>query len=122
MAIEQNLLPRTRCSRVALELGVNNRIMTRIGIQHFSLCSMLLKQSPQECSTSSTVLCVIWPGRNCFEGYKFLKRLNELILMNFRFVGFRISVTAIDVPHGYGVVVRSCDVELLITESGDCRR
>jgi len=82
MAVKENFLSLSGGCRIALELGIDYRIMVIVRVQHLRLSAMLFEQLAQECSTPTAILSMIWSGGYRLERYKLLQRLNQLILEN----------------------------------------
>lgn len=82
---------------------------------------MLLEQCTQECGPPSTIFCMIWSGGDGLESNEFLKRFDKLIFMYLGFSELCVSTTASYIPDRNGIVIRSCDIELLVLERGNCR-
>jgi hypothetical protein len=61
VAVEQNLLSFPGCRWITFELGIYHWIIPVFRIQHLCLSAVLLKQCPQEGSSTSTIFGMIWP-------------------------------------------------------------
>src|SRR4051812_10702159 len=60
VTVEEDLLPLARCCRISFKFRIYDWVVMILGIQHLSLCTMLLEQCSEKSSSASAIFSMIW--------------------------------------------------------------